>query len=144
MEIKDGKLAVYVKNRKAWRKWLLKNAEKETSVWLIIYHKKSLTPGVTLIEATEEALCFGWIDSLCKSRDKESYYLTFTPRKKTSRWSKPNIERAERMISEGLMMPQGQKAIDIAKASGKWDNTASPAYPFSISKLLKSLYTSII
>lgn len=143
MEIKDGKLAVYAKNRKDWRKWLLKNAARERAVWLIIYHKKSLTPGVTLVEATEEALCFGWIDSLCKSRDKESYYLTFTPRKKTSRWSKPNIERAERMIREGLMMPQGQQAIDIAKATGKWEEEPHP-YPLSISKLLKSLYTSII
>lgn len=141
--IKDGKQVVYAKDRKAWRKWLLKNAEKEASVWLVLYHKKSLTPGVTLIEATEEALCFGWIDSLCKSRDEESYYLTFTPRKKTSRWSKPNIERAERMIAEGLMMPQGQRAIDMAKAGGRWEQAADP-YPFSISKLLKSLYTSII
>src|SRR5688572_5475996 len=121
IEIKDGKLAIYVKTRKEWRRWLQKNSQTEKSVWLILYHKKSDAPCVDRIEATEEALCFGWIDSLCKKRDAESYYLTFTPRKpKTSKWSKPNIERAERMINEGLMTEAGQRIIDMAKDLGKW------------------------
>jgi uncharacterized protein YdeI (YjbR/CyaY-like superfamily) len=120
-EIKDGKLAIYVKTRREWRKWLQKNSQTEQSVWLILYRKNSDVPCVNIIEATEEALCFGWIDSLCKKRDAESYYLTFTPRKpKTSKWSKPNIERAERMIDQGLMTEAGQKMIDIAKEMGKW------------------------
>lgn len=121
LEIKDGKQAIYAKTRAVWRKWLTKNSQSEKSVWLILYHKKSKVESVKLIEATEEALCFGWIDSLCKKRDDESYYLTFTPRNpKKSKWSKPNIERAERMIEQGLMTQQGQQLIDIAKQAGKW------------------------
>jgi len=78
-------------------------------------------PCVNLNDATEEALCFGWIDSLCKKRDVVSYYRTFTPRNpKNSKWSKPNIERAERMMEKELMTEQGQKLIDIAKETGKW------------------------
>jgi uncharacterized protein YdeI (YjbR/CyaY-like superfamily) len=66
-------------------------------------------------------LCFGWIDSLCKKRDSESYFLTFSKRNpKKSNWSKPNIERAERMIKEGRMTEYGQRLIEIAKESGKW------------------------
>jgi uncharacterized protein YdeI (YjbR/CyaY-like superfamily) len=123
METKDGKQAVYAITRKEWRKWLRQNSRKEKSVWLILYHKKSSVPSVNLVEATEEALCFGWIDSLCKKRDAESYYLTFTPRNpKKSKWSKPNIERAERMIEQGLMTAQGQHVIDIAKEAGKWES----------------------
>ncbi|WP_316771864.1 hypothetical protein [Pedobacter frigiditerrae] len=122
METKDGKQAVYAKTRNDWRKWLQKNSQTEKSVWLILYHKKSKVESVNLIEGTEEALCFGWIDSLCKNRDHESYYLTFSPRNaKKSKWSKPNIERAERMIAEGLMTPQGLAVIDVAKAMGKWE-----------------------
>jgi uncharacterized protein YdeI (YjbR/CyaY-like superfamily) len=122
METKDGKQAVYAITRNEWRKWLRQNSRKEKSVWLILYHKKSSVPSVNLVEATEEALCFGWIDSLCKKRDAESYYLTFTPRHpKKSKWSKPNIERAERMIEKGLMTAQGQRVIDIAKEAGKWE-----------------------
>jgi len=121
METKDGKLAVYAQTRQDWHNWLEANSQTEKSVWLILYHKKSKTESVNLVEATEEALCFGWIDSLCKKRDAESYYLTFSHRNpKTSKWSKPNIERAERMIELNLMTEQGQKLIDIAKEKGKW------------------------
>lgn len=121
METKDGKQAISAKDRDEWRKWLQDNCQKENSVWLILFHKKSKTQSVTLIEATEEALCFGWIDSLCKKRDSESYFLTFSKRNpKRSNWSKPNIERAERMIKEGRMTEYGQRLIEIAKESGKW------------------------
>lgn len=121
METKDGKLAVYAPTRQDWRNWLEANSQTEKSVWLILYHKKSKTQSVNLVEATEEALCFGWIDSLCKKRDDESYYLTFSHRNpKNSKWSKPNMERAERMIQQNLMTEHGQKIIDIAKEKGKW------------------------
>lgn len=122
METKDGKQAIYAKTRADWRKWLAKNSQTEKSVWLILFHKKSKMESVSLIDATEEALCFGWIDSLCKKRDAESFYLTYSPRNpKKSKWSKPNIERAERMIAQGLMTEHGQKFIDIAKQTGKWE-----------------------
>ncbi|KIC00850.1 hypothetical protein OA88_17540 [Flavobacterium sp. JRM] len=122
METKDGKLAIYAITRAEWRNWLKENSQIEKSVWLILYHKKSTTQSVNLNDATEEALCYGWIDSLCKKRDSESFYLTFSPRNpKKSKWSKPNRERAERLIEQGLMTEHGQKLIDIAKDNGKWD-----------------------
>ncbi|NOU20041.1 MAG: hypothetical protein HOO91_20990 [Bacteroidales bacterium] len=124
METKDGKQAIYAITRREWRNWLQENSQTEKSVWLILYHKKSKVKSVNLIEATEEALCFGWIDSLCKKRDEESFYLTFSPRNpQKSKWSKPNRERAERMIEQGLMTKQGQQLIDIAKDKGKWEVT---------------------
>lgn len=123
METKDGKIAVYAQTRSEWRNWLQENSQIEKSVWLILYHKKSKVESVNLIDATEEALCFGWIDSLCKKRDAESYYLTFTPRNpKKSKWSQPNRDRAERMIEQGLMTEHGQLLIDIAKQNGKWES----------------------
>jgi uncharacterized protein YdeI (YjbR/CyaY-like superfamily) len=122
MEIKDGKPAVYAKTRSAWRTWLKRNSQSSKSVWLIVPHKKSKVKSVNRIDATEEALCFGWIDSLAKKRDDESFYLTFTPRNaKRNNWSKPNIERAERMIKDGLMTEHGKELIDLAKKMGKWN-----------------------
>jgi uncharacterized protein YdeI (YjbR/CyaY-like superfamily) len=122
METKDGKQAIYAVTRDDWRQWLQQNGSTEKSVWLILYHKKSKIQSVNLNDATEEALCFGWIDSLCKKRDVESYYLTFTPRNpKKSKWSKPNRDRAEKMIKQGLMTEQGQQLIDIAKQTGRWE-----------------------
>ena len=124
MEMKDGKPAVYFKTRTEWRKWLTENCRTVKSVWLILHKKNSPKECVSLVEATEEAVCFGWIDSLCKKRDKESYYLTFSPRNpKRSNWSVRNIERAERMIEQGLMTEQGLRFVEIAKEKGNWKKT---------------------
>lgn len=123
-EIKDGKPAVYAITREEWRTWLEENHQLVSSIWLILYHKKSTVPCVDRIEATEEALCFGWIDSLAKKRDTESFYLTFTPRKRKSKWSKPNRERAARMIALGLMTEHGRRVIDMAKQTGCWEPEA--------------------
>ncbi|WP_295119076.1 hypothetical protein [uncultured Chitinophaga sp.] len=121
METNKGVEAFYAKNRQQWRKWLEKNSQTKAEVCLIIYRKGMDTPGVTYDEAVEEALCFGWIDSLYNKRDDESGYQRFSPRKPASSWSKSNIERVERMISEGLMTEYGERMIEIAKQNGKWD-----------------------
>jgi uncharacterized protein YdeI (YjbR/CyaY-like superfamily) len=121
IEIKDGKPAVYAKTRGEWRKWLKQNSHSATSVWLIQYRKKSKVQSISYNDAMEEALCFGWIDSKAKKRDAESFYLTMTPRNPRSRWSKPNRDRAERMMEKGAMMPAGQQLIDMAKNKGTWE-----------------------
>ncbi len=120
MENKYEGESFYAKTRKQWRSWLEKNGEKKDSVWLIIYHKNSTTPGVHYAEAVEEGLCFGWIDSKANKRDNESYYQYFSKRKPGSNWSESNVERVEKLTREGLMRPQGQELVDAAKASGKW------------------------
>ncbi len=122
LEATEKKQVVYAKNRTEWRAWLQENSQSEKSVWLILQHKKSKTLGINLNDATEEALCFGWIDSLAKKNDDESYGLTFTPRNAKSKWSKPNRERVEKLLKEGLITEHGQKAIDLAKETGRWES----------------------
>ncbi len=97
METHAGMKAYYAKNRKPWRAWLEKNAEKEKSVWLIIYKKEAAKPSTTYVVAVEEALCFGWIDSKANKRDGESFYLSFAKRNPNSNWSKINKERVEKL-----------------------------------------------
>ena len=121
METNKGVETFYAKTRVQWRKWLQKNSQSKKEVCLILYNKGSDTKSVTYAEAVEEALCFGWIDSLTNKRDEESRYQRFSPRKPNSNWSKSNIERVERMIKEGLMTEQGQKLIDFAKQKGMWN-----------------------
>jgi uncharacterized protein YdeI (YjbR/CyaY-like superfamily) len=121
MELKDGRKAVRAKTRKEWRRWLEKNHSSESSVWLILFLKKSLVQSVDIGEAMEEALCFGWIDSKALKRDSESFYLTFSPRNPKSNWSNINKERAEKMIQQGLMTESGQRMIDFAIKTGTWD-----------------------
>lgn len=121
MELHNGINTFYAKSRKEWRNWLEKNNQTEKSVWLIIYHKGSTTKSVNYPEAVEEAICFGWIDSIAHHRDDESKYQFFAQRKPKSNWSKANRERAEKMSMQGLMTPSGQKTIEFAKKSGTWE-----------------------
>ena len=104
-----------------WYSWLGKNSTKETAVRLVLPKKGSSRKGITTDEAVSAALCYGWIDSLAGKYDPESSFLTFTPRNTKSNWSKPNRERASRLIKDGLMKPDGQKMIDLAKSTGTWD-----------------------
>ena len=120
MEVKDGVKTFHANSRQTWREWLSQNHQKEKSVWLVIYHKKSTTSSVSYEESVEEALCFGWIDSKPNKRNQVSYYQFFSQRKPKSNWSKPNRERAEKMIKQGLMQPAGQRMIDLAKETGTW------------------------
>lgn len=101
----------YAKDRAEWRKWISENHDKEPEIWLIKYHKGSATPSVSYEESVEEALCFGWIDSLHKSRDKESSIQKFGPRKPKSNWAESNRIRAKRLIAEGLMTEAGLKVL---------------------------------
>ncbi len=121
IELHNNISAFYAQTRQDWRNWLQKNHQNEQSVWLIIYHKSSDTASIYYEEAVEEALCFGWIDSVAHKRDAESKYQFFAQRKPKSNWSKANRERVEKMIAEGLMTKSGQILIDLAKKSGTWE-----------------------
>jgi uncharacterized protein YdeI (YjbR/CyaY-like superfamily) len=93
----------------------------EREVWLVIHKKHASTPSVTFEEATDGALCFGWVDSIMKGIDDERYALRYTPRRKGSRWSEGNRRRAERLIEEGRMAEPGLAKIQEAKQSGQWE-----------------------
>ncbi len=82
---------------------------------------KDERPALTLQEAQEEALCYGWVDSQLKSVDKARYRLKFSRRRKKSNWSAGNKKNAERLIAAGRMTQWGQSTIDEAKACGAWD-----------------------
>jgi len=120
-ESKNGVQAFYAKTQADWRQWLAENHEKEASVWLIIYKKEASASSLPHANAVDEALCFGWIDSLTIKRDEESRYQFFSKRKAKSNWSAINKNKALNMIEQGLMHPAGLKTIEIAKANGMWD-----------------------
>lgn len=120
MEVKESIKTVHAKTRKTWRTWLQKNHLKEKGVWLVMFHKDSKTSGVGYVDAVEEALCFGWIDSIKKKRDKDSSIQFFSKRKPKGTWSKSNRDRVKKLVKNGLMTPAGQAMIDLAKRTGTW------------------------
>ncbi|WP_316848476.1 YdeI/OmpD-associated family protein [Pedobacter psychrodurus] len=120
-ESKNGVQAFYAKTQADWRQWLAENHKKEASVWLIIYKKDATASSLPHANAVDEALCFGWIDSLTIKRDEESRYQFFSKRKAKSNWSAINKNKALNMIELGLMHPAGLQTIETAKANGMWD-----------------------
>ncbi len=112
--------AVHPLSRAEWRAWLEANHGRDEGVWLVTFKKATGRPRVEYDEAVEEAICFGWIDSVPKKLDAERSLLWFAPRKPGSGWSRPNKERVERMTKAGLMQPAGLAKIEAAKADGSW------------------------
>lgn len=108
-------------NREGWRECLKENHRLKESVWLIYHKKKSNLYSMSWSDAVEEALCFGWIDSVRKTLDDERFLQLFTKRKPKGTWSKINKQKIEQLIQTGLMTEAGLAVISRAKENGSWD-----------------------
>lgn len=106
---------------KSWETWLEKNHAKSTGLWVRLAKKDSGLKSITYFEALDIALCYGWIDSQKKGHDEISWIQRFTPRGTRSIWSKVNRDKALEFIKSGQMKPAGLKAVESAKADGRWD-----------------------
>ncbi len=107
---------LYVTDRIAWHQWLLDNYHTATDIWLITYKKHTGKPSIPYNQAVEEALCFGWIDSIRKRVDDERLAQRFTPRKTGSSYSQTNLERLRRMLAQQRIMPEVLPAVREALA----------------------------
>ncbi|MBN1455001.1 MAG: YdeI/OmpD-associated family protein [Methanomicrobia archaeon] len=103
---------VYVATRRDWRAWLEQHFETEKEIWLIYPKKSSGKPRISYNDAVEEALCFGWIDSMVRSIDAENTAQRFSPRNPQSSFSQANKERLKWLLNENMLHPSQQ---DIAK-----------------------------
>lgn len=100
-----------VKSRAAFRTWLAKHHEKRDEIWLVYYRKSSGKKRISYNDAVEEALCFGWIDSIAKPIDEISWAQRFSKRKKGSKLSPMNRVRVERLRKAKRMTPAGLEAL---------------------------------
>ena len=100
------------KNRNEFREWLINNNKTHQGIWLVFYKKCTNKESITYEEALEEALCFGWIDSIIKRIDDEKYMRKFTPRRDKSKWSDYNITKIKELIRKGLMTEAGLEKTD--------------------------------
>ncbi len=96
---------LYVPTRKAWRGWLALHHADTPEIWLVSYRKATGKPSVPYNDAVEEALCFGWIDSVRKGLDAYSYAHRYTPRRSGSSFSQTNKERLARLLAQGQVHP---------------------------------------
>jgi len=108
-------------DRKAWREWLSRNYGDSKGIWLVVRKKNFGESGISLEDAVDEAVCFGWIDSRLNVADEQTFRLLFTPRKLGSIWSRTNKERVEKLIRQGLMTAAGLEKVEAAKKDGSWN-----------------------
>lgn len=102
-----------------WRQWLSKNHAKEKEVWLVYHKKHTGKSSVSYEDSVQEALCWGWIDSLIKRLDEDQYARKFTPRKLESQWSTTNIKRIQQLKSENRLQSSGLSVIPEEILEGK-------------------------
>jgi uncharacterized protein YdeI (YjbR/CyaY-like superfamily) len=105
----------FFKTQDDFREWLESHHEKETELIVGFYKVDSGKPSLSWSQSVDQALCFGWIDGVRRSIDKESYSIRFTPRRNTSNWSAINIKKIEDLTKAGLMKPAGLKAFSLWK-----------------------------
>lgn len=99
-----------------FRKWLEKNHLKEKELLVGFYKVGSGKKSITWSESVDQALCFGWIDSVRRSIDDESYSIRFTPRKANSIWSNVNLKKMKELGDKNLIFPAGYEIYDKRKA----------------------------
>ena len=124
--VPDPKKIKVFRSDAAFEAWLRTNHARETEVWLRIYKKRAAKPTVTIAQALDIALCWGWIDGIRKAFDDESFLQRYSPRRARSLWSQINREHVGRLIAAGRMEPPGQRQIDAARADGRWDAAYAP------------------
>jgi uncharacterized protein YdeI (YjbR/CyaY-like superfamily) len=103
--------ALFFETPAKFRAWLAKNHATATEIGVVFHKKDSGKPSMTWSDAVDQALCFGWIDSIARRIDDTSRVQRFTPRKPKSNWSAVNIRKVAELTAQGLMAPAGLAAF---------------------------------
>ena len=104
-----------VRSRAQWHAWLEKHHASVAEIWLVLHKRHTGKNSVDRGASIEEALCFGWVDSLVRRLDDARYAVKFTPRKPDSRWSDVNRRRYASLAKRGLLMPPGRANAPTGK-----------------------------
>jgi uncharacterized protein YdeI (YjbR/CyaY-like superfamily) len=126
MPVDDGLPRLQFESQQAWEEWLEANHDSSGGVWLKIAKKGAPKPTPTYAEALEVALAYGWIDGQKGGLDHHYWLQRFTKRKRTSKWSQINRDKAIALIESGRMRPSGLEQVEMAKADGRWAAAYEP------------------
>jgi uncharacterized protein YdeI (YjbR/CyaY-like superfamily) len=116
-------------DRAAWHAWLAEHGSSTTEIWLVYYKAATGKPGISYQDSLEEALCFGWVDSLIQKIDEEKYARKFTPRKAGSKWSELNKHLVAKLIQEGRMTEIGLAKVDFPLSEAPATRPKRPQLP---------------
>ena len=116
-------------DRATWHDWLAEHGDHETEVWLVYYKASTGKPTISYNDSLEEALCFGWVDSIIQKIDEEKYARKFTPRKAGSKWSELNKHLVAKLVREGRMTEAGLAKADFPLAEAPSSRPKRPELP---------------
>ena len=120
VEAHEGAEILTCADAAGWESWLAEHHHDSGGVWLLIAKKGSERASVSIGDALDVALCYGWIDSQRKAYDADRYLQRYTPRRPRSPWSRLNVERVEALIDAGRMRAPGLAEVAAARADGRW------------------------
>ena len=124
----------------AWRDWLDEHHASEPEIWLVFHKQHTGRATVEYLDALDEALCYGWIDSLVRRLDDDRYARKFTPRKAGSKWSANNRNRYAELEAAGRVAPAGKVRSPKGAAVARAPTIAVPAkLPAYIARGFKSV-----
>ena len=126
-----------VRSRREWRRWLKENHDSTSEIWLVFHKLHTGVPSLGYDDAVEEALCFGWIDSIVRRLDDARYARKFTPRKADSKWSTINRRRYADLASRGLLAAPGLKRPPTGRSGDAPRRTVWPL-PLYMEEALKA------
>jgi uncharacterized protein YdeI (YjbR/CyaY-like superfamily) len=121
-----------------WREWLDTHHASQTEIWLIFHKQHTGKASVGYMEALDEALCYGWIDSLVRRIDEDRFARKFTPRKPNSNWSDINRKRYAELARAGRLMPAGKARSPETGARYGAQPKVPQKIPAAIAKALKA------
>jgi uncharacterized protein YdeI (YjbR/CyaY-like superfamily) len=104
-----------------WEAWLAAHHRESDGVWVKVRKKGSKQTAITVAEAGDVALCFGWIDSIRKSFDGDFFLQKYSPRRPGGSWSRVNVDRIAALTAAGRMHPAGLAEVEAARADGRWE-----------------------
>ncbi|MCO1597910.1 YdeI/OmpD-associated family protein [Micromonospora sp. RHAY321] len=105
----------------AWDSWLAAQHEVREDAWLRIAKRHSGLASITISDALDVALCYGWIDGHRKGLDDQSFLQRYSRRRPRSSWSQVNVAKVEALTAAGRMRPAGLAEVAAAKADGRWE-----------------------
>ncbi len=105
----------------AWEAWLAEHHATAPEAWLRIAKKGSGLALLSISDALDGALCFGWIDGQRKGFDEASFLQRYCPRRARSSWSQVNVDKVVSLTAAGRMRSAGTAQVQAAQADGRWD-----------------------
>jgi uncharacterized protein YdeI (YjbR/CyaY-like superfamily) len=136
MRYRRSTMRLHFTERAAWRQWLEEHHDRQREVWLEFWKKHTGRRSLSYDEAVEEALCFGWIDSLIRRIDEKRYERKFTVRTDPGKWSKLNLERVRRMEAAGRMTDAGRAVVAPEAEAGEAAASRKAEMPAELERAL--------